>query len=198
TAAAKANSASSPVAVVGTQLTDLADSEEAAYLLQALPGNGATAVEYYYTAVGLEAGENAGQALGLLQKAATLQPDPRTHANILRAEAQIFYDLHKYGPAEGDITLAEEAFSLQNPDETSEDYWNNKAFTELFDVQYRVQIDCQTALNEYSDGVKLVNTLSGDTAVFTSLEKSDRTALITRHLPAAPIPPVDAGRYCRT
>src|ERR1700730_8478371 len=69
-------------AEVGTQLTELADSEEAVNLIGLLHHDGVTAVEYYYVAVGLQAGGSDAEALRLLGIAATLPADPRTRANI--------------------------------------------------------------------------------------------------------------------
>jgi hypothetical protein len=51
---------------VGIQLTQLADAEEAADVIRLLNGNGVTAIGYFETALGLQAGQSDYQALQLL------------------------------------------------------------------------------------------------------------------------------------
>jgi hypothetical protein len=55
-------------AEVGTQLTELADSEEAASLIRLLHDNGVTAVEYYYTAFGSRMVRATPRLLACLKK----------------------------------------------------------------------------------------------------------------------------------
>jgi len=90
----KGNQAALANAVAGTNFTELTDSEEADYLITLLNGAGVTAIEYYETALGLEASESHTRALNLLNSAiseATKDSDPRTLANAWEAEAAISY-----------------------------------------------------------------------------------------------------------
>jgi hypothetical protein len=150
-------------AEVGTQLTELADSEAAVSIISLLHHNGVTAVEYYYVAVGLQAGGSDADALRLLGIAATLPADPRTRANILRTEAQIFYQLGRVSKAEHDVKLAEQAFAV--PDVTSEDYSFNMAYTKLFDAQYQAQISCSIAQAEVAAAIKILKTIPNIPAI---------------------------------
>jgi hypothetical protein len=161
-------------AEVGTQLTELADSEEAVNLIGLLHHNGVTAVENYYVAVGLQAGGSDAEALRLLGIAATLPADPRTRANIFRTEAQIFYQLGRVSNAEHDIKRAEQAFVV--PDVTSEAYSSNMAYTELFDVQYQAQINCSTAQAEVMAAKKILKTMP-NTPALVAQEAADESLL---------------------
>ena len=161
-------------AEVGTQLTELADSEEAVNIIGLLHHNGVTAVEYYYVAVGLQAGGSDAEALRLLGIAATLPADPRTRANILRTEAQIFYQLGRVSKAEHDINLAKQAFAV--PDVTSEEKSSNIAYTELFDAQYQAQISCSTAQAEVTAAIKILKTIPNTPAI-VSQEAADESLL---------------------
>jgi hypothetical protein len=161
-------------AEVGTQLTELADSEEAVNIIGLLHHNGVTAVEYYYVAVGLQAGGSDAEALRLLAIAATLPADPRTRANILRTEAQVFYQLGRVSKAEQDIILAKQAFAV--PDVTSEEYSSNIAHTELFDAHYQAQINCLTAQAEVAAAKKLLKTIP-NTPALVSQEATDESLL---------------------
>ena len=161
-------------AEVGTQLTELADSEEAVNIIGLLHHNGVTAVEYDYVAVGLQAGGSDAEALRLLGIAATLPADPRTRANILRTEAQIFYQLGKVSKAEHDINLAKQAFAV--PDVTSEEKSSNIAYTELFDAQYQAQISCSTAQAEVTAAIKILKTIPNTPAI-VSQEAADESLL---------------------
>jgi hypothetical protein len=166
------NAAALHNAEVGTQLTELADSEEAAYLIGLLHHDGVTAVEYYYAAVGLQAGESDAQALSLLESAATLPADPRTHANILRAEAEILYQFGKDSEAEHYIMLAEQAYKV--PGVTSAEYTYNLAYTELFDAQYQARISCSKAQGEVTNAATILKKNPGiDTPIMTSQEMTD-------------------------
>jgi hypothetical protein len=137
-------------AEVGTQLTELAEAEEAKSLLGVLPTSSLTAIDYYYTAMGLEAGESNAQAYSLLQTAGNMSTDPRTSANILRAEAQILYEGGDAKGAANDIRLAFQAFSGRGVTPVVQDY--NRAYTDFFDAQYQAQLDCQRATSEVTDG----------------------------------------------
>lgn len=161
-------------AEVGTQLTELADSEEAVNIIGLLHHNGVTAVEYYYVAVGLQAGGSDAEALRLLGIAATLPADPRTRANILRTEAQLFYQLGRVSKAEHDIALAKKAFAA--PDVTSEEYRSNIAYTEIFDAHYQAQISCSTAQAEVTDAKKILKTIPNTPAIVNQ-EAADESLL---------------------
>ncbi len=170
----KGNPAAFHNAETGTQLTELADSEEAVYIIGLLHHNGVAAVEYYYTAVGLQAGESDAEALSLLGTAATLPADPRTRANILRTAAQILYELGRGSEAEHDINLAEQAFDV--PDVTNEEYSNNMAYTELFDAQYQALINCSTAKVEVTAATNILKTIP-NTPTIASQEAADENLL---------------------
>jgi hypothetical protein len=167
----KGNPAAFHNAEVGTQLTELADSEEAVNMIGLLHHNGVTAVEYYYVAVGLQAGGSDAEALRLLGIGATLPADARTRANILRTEAQIFYQLGRFPKAEHDIKLAEQAFAV--PDVTSEQYSSNMAYTELFDAQYQAQISCSTAQTEVTAAIKILKTTPNTPAIVSQEAASE-------------------------
>jgi hypothetical protein len=161
-------------AEVGTQLTELADSEEAVNIIGLLHHNGVTAVEYYYVAVGLQAGGSDAEALRLLGIAATLPADPRTRANIFRTEAQVFYQLGRVSKAKHDIALAKQAFAVR--DVTSEEYRSNIAYTELFDAHYQAQISCSTAQAEVTAAKKILKTIPNTPAI-VSQEAADESLL---------------------
>jgi hypothetical protein len=167
----KGNPAAFHNAQVATQLTEIADSEEAVNIIGLMHHNGVTAVEYYYVAVGLQAGGSDAEALRLLGIAATLLADPRTRANILRAEAQILYQHGRASKAEYDINLAEQAFSV--PDVTREEYLSNMAYTELFDAQYQAQINCSTAQAEAMAAKEIIETIPNTPAIVTQEAASE-------------------------
>jgi hypothetical protein len=150
TASLQHNQSALDNAKVGIQLTELAEAEEANYLLGVLPGSSLTAIDYYYTAMGLEAGESDTQAYRLLQAGGRMSADPRTRANILRGEAQILYEGADAKAAENDVRLAFLAFNAPGVTPVLQDY--NRAFTDFFDAQYQARLDCRVAENEVTDG----------------------------------------------
>jgi tetratricopeptide (TPR) repeat protein len=133
----------------GAEYAELADSEEAANLISLLNGNGVTATDYYETALGLQPSDSYAQALKFLNTAVGLPSDPRTHASILRYEAEIYYNLGAVSKAERSDALAEQAFN-NAPDVTKANQENNVADTEFFDAWYQAAISCSTALAEMS------------------------------------------------
>jgi tetratricopeptide (TPR) repeat protein len=145
----QSNPAAVSQAATGASYAELADSEEAVNLIGLLNGNGVTATDYYETALGLEPGDSYAQALNYLGKAVNLPSDPRTHASILRTEAQIYYQLGMIPKAVRSDTLAEQAFD-HAPDVTKADKENNVADTEFFDAWYLAAVSCSKALAEVS------------------------------------------------
>lgn len=176
----KAGSPALHAVQVGIQLTELADAEEAADVISLLNGNGVTAVEYFETAVGLQAGESDYQALQFLQKAAAIKnSDPRTQANVLHEEAEIYYGLGPsyYSKAEQADALAGVAFN-SGPDIPSVNRLNNVAFTDLFDAFYQSTISCTTAIAEQSAAASLIsNDPAIDTSAMQSQEQQTEAAL---------------------
>jgi tetratricopeptide (TPR) repeat protein len=148
------NPAAASQAVNGAQYAELADSEEAANLIVLLNGTGVTATEYYETALGLWPSDSYAQALNLLRTAVNLPSDPRTHASILRTEAEIYYQLGAIPEAERSDALAEKTFN-HAPDVTKADKENNIADTEFFDASYQAAISCSNALAEVSAAEKI-------------------------------------------
>jgi hypothetical protein len=169
TASLQHNQSALDNAKVGIQLTELAEAEEANYLLGVLPGSTLTAIDYYYTAMGLEAGESDTQAYSLLQTAGRMSADPRTSANILRGEAQILYEGGDPKAAANDIRLAFLAFSGRGATKVQQDY--NQAYTDFFDAQYQAQFDCAKAHDEVTDGKKQL-------ALIAQYPDQDTTALV--------------------
>jgi hypothetical protein len=155
----KANPPEFHAVQVGIQMTQLADAEEAADVISLLNGNGVTAIEYFETALGLQAGQSDYQALQLLQKAAGIKnSDPRTQANVLHEEAEIYYGLGPgyYAKAERADTLAGAAYD-SGPDIPAVDRLNNIAFTDLFDAFYQSAISCTAAVAEQKSGESLIS-----------------------------------------
>jgi hypothetical protein len=169
TASLQHNQSALDNARVGIQLTELAEAEEANYLLGVLPGSSLTAIDYYYTAMGLEAGESDTQAYSLLQTAGRMSADPRTSANILRSEAQILYDSSDAKAAANDIGRAFLAFSAPGVSQVLREY--NQAYTDFFDAQYQAQLDCAKAHDEVTDGKK-------ELALIAQYPDQDTTALV--------------------
>lgn len=183
------NSTALHSAEAGTQLTELADAEEAYSILRLLPLSDKTAEEYYYAAVGLLAGGSDRVALRLLRTAATLQPDPRTRADIFRTDAEIYYQENNKNRAEKDISLAEKAFKGQPRIEQQ----YNLAYTEFFDAQYQAAIDCPEAQQEFIAAEGLLNTIQQnpgeDIAILMNEETTDEAI---PHI-NKPIPPFTGG-----
>jgi hypothetical protein len=178
---------------VGTQLTELADAEEAYSILRSLPPGDETAEEYYFSTIGLLAGESDTVALSLLRTATTLQPDPRTRANIFRAEALIQYQNNNNSRAESDINLAVETFKGLGVEE----YQYNWAYTEFFDAQYQAAIDCPFAQKEVRNAKQLLSAIqqnpTEDITALTDEETTDETIPNINK----PIPPVTGGIFSR-
>jgi hypothetical protein len=169
---------------VQIQLTALGEGEEADNLIQQLPGSAVSSVEKYQVGLALEDGEDYKPALGLLRDAAKEASDPRTAADAWREAARILYILGLSSRAEHDITLAESAFN--RPDVPKISMKNNRADTELFDVQYQVFISCSTAMSEWNQGTGIVKTYASSLSVpLKSQEMAAKQALVkTCHVPA--------------
>jgi len=180
----KANQSELHSAESDIQLTELADAEEAADVIRLLDGNGVTAVEYFETATGLQAGQSDHQALQLLQQAAALPDvDPRTQANILHEEAQIYYALgpRHYGTAEMEDRLSAAVFN-SGPDIPPVNRLNNVAYTELFDAYYQATISCATAVAEQTRAKSLVADNPGiDSIGMQNQEQETATAIRNAH-----------------
>ena len=159
----KANQSELHSAESDIQLTELADAEEAANVIKLLNQSGVTAVEYFETATGLQAGQSDYQALQLLQQGFALpNVDPRTQANILHEEAQIYYALgpHYYGMAETADGSSMAVFN-SGPDIPPVNRLNNIAYTKLFDAYYQATISCATAIGEESAAESLITNNPG-------------------------------------
>jgi hypothetical protein len=140
--------------------TVLTDSEEAEHIIDLLHSNGVTATDYFETALGLQTGENYSSALSLLAKGVNLSTDPRTHASILRDQAEIFYDLGDTRSAEMRDEIAEQSFD-HVPGVTNAAKENNTADTEFFDSWFQATISCSTAEAEMTAGEKVYTQYSG-------------------------------------
>jgi hypothetical protein len=153
--------ASLQVAESGTDETQLADSEEAAALIQTLNGNGVTSDEYYEVAMGLQSNDSFAQATALLSKAAHegSASSPRIMADIWRDEAQISYELSNVPAAEHYIQLAYAAFDGRQMSKPAR--LGNTVYTKLFDAAYQASISCSTAEAEVSYAAGLI-TKDGD------------------------------------
>jgi len=140
--------------------TVLTDSEEAEHVIDLLRGNGVTATDYFETALGLQTGENYSSALSLLAKGFNLSTDPRTHASILRDQAEILYDLGDVHAAEAKDMAAEQSFNYA-PGVTGAAKENNKTDTEFFDSWFQATVNCSTAESEMTAGEKIYTQYSG-------------------------------------
>jgi hypothetical protein len=165
-------------AKVGSQLTELAEGEESANLIDRLRGTGVvTALEYYETGLGLLAADSDARALSFFARAATPQADPRTHANALRSEAILLYQLGKVAVAERDDAKAEAVFEglREVPPSAQAD---NIATSFLTDAGYQASIDCATALSELYRAEKLIaHTPGSSSASLTQQEGQDTSDL---------------------
>ena len=146
--------------------------------------NGVTAVEYFETATGLQAGQSDHHALQLLQQAASLpNVDPRTQANILHEEAQIYYALgpRYYGTAEMEDRLSAAVFN-SGPDIPPLNRLNNIAYTKLFDAYFQATISCATAVAEQTAAESLVTENPGiDSIGMQNQEHETATAIKKAH-----------------
>lgn len=193
-ASLQGNSTALHNAEAGTQLTELADGEEAYYLLGLLPRNDKTAEEYYYTAVALLAGESDNVALRLLQEAAAFHSaDPRTNANVFRAEAQIYYQDDNESQAEHNIGLAETAFK----DAPTVERQYNEAYTEFFDAQYQAVINCPRAQGEVANAEHLLSMIRQNPGEDISALMDEETTDETIPNINKPIPPVSGGIFSK-
>lgn len=161
-----------------TEDTELAQSEEALGIVNTLHGRGVTAIEYDEIAVGLEQGEGYAEPLALLKKAQMLPSDPRSHADILRAEAIALYILGRNREAEHAMRLAETLFQGSNIPEDDKEY--NTVTTLLFDAYYQVEVNCSMAQSELSEANRMISQSgSAPNAFESSSESSDAQWLAT-------------------
>lgn len=178
----KANQSELHSAESDIQLAELADAEEAADVIRLLNKNGVTAVEYYETATGLQAGQSDHQALQLLKQAAALpNVDPRTQANILHEEAQIHYALgpRYYSTAETEDRISGAAFN-SGPDIPPLNRLNNIAYTKLFDAYFQATISCATAVAEQTAAESLVAENPGIDSVGMRNQEQETAAAIEK------------------
>ena len=176
----KGNQSALANAVSGTNFTELADSEEANYLIGLLHGTGVTAIEYFQTALGLEASESNTRALNLLNSAiqeATNDSDPRTLANAWYAKASISYEIGNSSGYSQDLTNAQNAFSAK-VGATPIEYDRNLVYLKLFDASYKAgSHNCVAATSEmnkaYNMAKKLnINTSGGDSSLKSQILKN--------------------------
>lgn len=139
-------------AQLGTQFSEIADSQQAATLIGLLRGKGVTATEYYETALGLQPTGSYAEALNLLRQASRLHSDPASRASILRLEAQIYYQLGDVRAAKGADTLAEHAYN-NSPDVAASYRDYNVAVTELFDAYYQIKLGCSGGITELTAAI---------------------------------------------
>lgn len=155
----KGNQAALANAVAGTNFTELTDSEEAYYLIRLLNGAGVTAIEYYETALGLEASESYTRALNLLNSAvseATNDSDPRTLANAWEAEAIISYNSGNYSSYSHDLMNAQNAY-LPSLGATHIEYERNLVYLKFFDASYKAGGgNCLTAWTEIKEAYSIL------------------------------------------
>jgi hypothetical protein len=174
----KGNPAAVNNAEVGTSFTELTDSEEADYLIKVLNGIGVTAIEYYETGIGLEAGVSDKRALQLLADAVTEAKkdlDPRTLQNAWLAEASIWYQAGNYSNYSQDITQAQEAFSPSLGASLYE-YNRNLAYVKLFDASYKAGANrCAIAWKEMNEANNSLKGLNGpsqaDSIIMTNIRR---------------------------
>lgn len=147
----------------GTNFTELTDSEEADYLIGLLNETGVSAIEYYETALGLEASESNTRALNLLNSAvqeATKDDDPRTLANAWYAEASISYETGNSSGYSQDLTNAMNAFSA-SLGATPIEYDRNLIYLKLFDASYKAGAhNCVAATPEMNAAYNMAKTLN--------------------------------------
>jgi hypothetical protein len=117
-----------------------------------------TAIEYYETAIGLEASESYTRSAAYLTAAvseATADSDPRTLANAWYAQATIAFRKGQYSGYSIDLTNAKNAFSAKLGATTAE-YNGNLVYLKLFDASYKAGSDeCPTALSEMAGSQNL-------------------------------------------
>jgi hypothetical protein len=159
----KGNQSALANAVSGTNFTELADSEEADYLIGLLHGAGVTAIEYYETALGIEASDSHTRALNLLNSAvqeATNDSDPRTLANAWYAEASISYNIGNSSGYSEDLTHAQNAFSA-SLGATPIQYDRNLIYLKFFDASYKAAArNCMLATSEINDANSMLKKLN--------------------------------------
>ncbi len=169
--------ATSNSALVGTEFTELTDSEEAATLIGLLHGHGVTAIEYYETAEGLEASESDERAMymfGMAIKTARGNLDPRTLSNAWLALAGIAYHAGDDAKYDSDMAAAQNAYSSKLGASIAE-YDRNVAYLRLVDASLRANAGgCPQALAEMSSAETLISSFrnpSGPSKADTLLEK---------------------------
>lgn len=159
----KGNQSALANAVSGTNFTELTDSEEADYLIGLLHGTGVTAIEYYETALGIEASDSHTRALSLLNSAvkeATNDSDPRTLANAWYAEASISYNTGNYSGYSQDLANAQNAFSA-SLGATPVQYDRNLIYLKFFDASYKAAADnCAVATSEINEANSMLKKLN--------------------------------------
>ena len=139
---------------IAAELAVLGEAEEASNIISDIPHSGVSSAEKYIVGRALEDGDDYRPALDLLKGAAQQASDPRTAADAWRAVAAILYTLKSKSQAEEDVSRAEKSFS--RPDVTTFSKRSNVAYTELFDIPYRVFADCPAAREEWDDASYLI------------------------------------------
>jgi hypothetical protein len=168
----------------GTDMSELANGEEAARFMSLLPSKDITPIEYYETGLALELGENYALALTYLGDATNQTVDPRSAANALRSEATINFDLGNLSVAEQDISDAEQAYNVHGslpvntanklPDVTGAQYWNNVAYTGFYDASFFEIIQCPAAVTELQAAEKVItDNPDAVTVEITSIKDQD-------------------------
>jgi tetratricopeptide (TPR) repeat protein len=140
--------------VVSAELTVLGEAEEASSIINDSLRSGASSVEKYIVGRALENGDDYQPALKLLKGAAQQASDPRTAADAWRAVAAILYTLKLTSQAEGDVNRAKESFG--RPDIATASKRSNVAYTDLFDIPYRVFAGCATSQEEWNEASYLI------------------------------------------
>lgn len=152
--------ATSNSALLGTDFTELTDSEEAVVLIHLLHGNGVTAIEYYETGIGLEAAsESDKRAMQMFVLAAAEAPkdlDPRTLSNAWLAAALLEYHAGDSAKYHSDLSEAEKAFS-QKLGASTEESNRNVAYLSLVDASLKAGAHCQAALAEMKAAKSLIS-----------------------------------------
>ena len=123
-------------------------------IIGSLPDNDVSSVDKYLVAEVLEDGQDYQPAIKLFTSAALEESDPRTAADSWRDAAEALYILNENSAAGHDIMLSEMTYDV--PGVTRSDVLDNLAFSDLFDIQYQVHVNCSRAEDEWHEATKII------------------------------------------
>jgi hypothetical protein len=159
------------------ELKALGEGEVANSIITSLPARDVSSIERYLVAEVLEDGQDDQPALKLFVSAAQEASDPRTAADSWREAATILYALDENSEADHDIELSKIAYDV--PDVTRSSFEDNLAFSDLFDIQYQVYVNCSRAEDEWNEASKIIQeNPSFLDEKFKSLEATDMPDLL--------------------